>query len=42
VDTLQVAENESGEKGRIGVDTDAVLMGISDCGYYLTEAIFED
>lgn len=33
-----------GEKGRIGVDTDAVLMGISDHGYYLTaaEVKFED
>jgi|tagenome__1003787_1003787.scaffolds.fasta_scaffold20104194_2 hypothetical protein len=34
----------AGEKGRIGVDTDAVLMGISDRGYYLSaaELKFED
>lgn len=31
-------EMKAGEKGRIGVDTDAVLMGIADNGYYLTAA----
>jgi hypothetical protein len=34
----------AGEKSRIGVDTDAVLLGISDRGYYRTaaELNFED
>jgi hypothetical protein len=31
-------EMNAGEKGRIGVDTDAVLMGIADRGHYLTAA----